>query len=87
MDFPQFQHDCNKCVFLGRHESHKTQKPLDLYVCAREGVIDTVIARYGNDGPEYSSGLIFATRGIIPELVEALNRAKKRGFKVERFQS
>ena len=86
-EIPHFQHDCDSCTFLGRHLSHKSSMPLDLYACTRNnGIIDTVIARYSSNGPDYSSGLIFAIRGIIPELVEALERAKKIGLKLEQLE-
>lgn len=75
MDKPLFQHDCDGCTFLGTYQGS------DLYACARNGVIDTVIHRFGNDGPEYGSGLLFAQRNLIPELVEALRRAKALGMK------
>jgi hypothetical protein len=71
---PKFIHDCDACTFLGHYNNH------DLYACARKGAIDTVIARYGDDGPAYASGLIFALRGLIPELVEAFLRARKKGL-------
>lgn len=52
---PKWKHDCDKCRFLGqtiggRHIS-------DLYVCDTSGpdMSPTLIARYGDDGPEYLS--------------------------------
>jgi hypothetical protein len=48
---PRYTHDCAKCVFLGEHEDH------DLYFCDQGGGFPTVLGRYGNDGPEYTSGL------------------------------
>lgn len=54
---PVFAHDCPACVFLGRYESH------DLYFCGKVGdPLATIIARFGNDGPEYCSGLDFGIR-------------------------
>jgi hypothetical protein len=69
---PRYEHDCgsDRCKFLGQHGKH------DLYACVRNKVADTVIARYGSDGPEYASGLLFAQRGLISELVEAMRRAE-----------
>ncbi len=64
---PRFAHDCENCVFLGSHGQH------DLYFC-RGGVHPTVIARFGNDGPDYMSGL--AVAHLIPELAEAERRAR-----------
>lgn len=58
---PKYLHDCSQCTFLGTHNE------FDLYVC-EEGH-PTVIARYGNEGHEYKSGL--ALVGIDEELTEA----------------
>ncbi len=67
----QFKHDCNDCVPLGQHEGY------DLYYCPNE---PTVIARFSDDGPDYNSGMEFAKSGLIPQLVEARNRAIKLGL-------
>ncbi len=69
----QFQHDCEKCIYLGEWQGH------DLYWCAQGGR-PTVIARWGDDGPNYQSGMIFADRELIPALVEAKTRALQRGL-------
>lgn len=61
---PKYQHDCDNCVFLGQHSEY------DLYYCPQGGH-PTVIARYGNKGEEYTSGLSFA------EKIEPLKIAKK----------
>lgn len=71
---PKYQHNCDLCKFLGRYKKY------DLYVCVRNNIADTVIARHGSNGPDYSSGLIFAHRNLIPELVEAKNRAEALGI-------
>lgn len=70
---PLFTHDCNNCEFLGTFENH------DLYFCDIE---QTVIARYGNDGPDYMSGMTFAHNGRngIPILYEAKLRAINQGL-------
>lgn len=45
---PLWRHDCPQCVPLGTFTFH------DLYFC--QGILGgTVLARYGNDGPEYLS--------------------------------
>lgn len=57
---PQYKHDCGCCEFLGRY--HSEQDPVgdfDLYYCTKEG-LPTVIARYGNAGADYVSGLSIA---------------------------
>jgi len=48
MDKPLFRHDCDNCQFLGNFQEH------DLYV-HRHRTSDTVVARYGSEGPEYLS--------------------------------
>ena len=45
---PVFKHDCDECVFLGHVVEH------DFYYCDKS--ITTLVARYGNDGPDYTSG-------------------------------
>ncbi len=49
-------------------------------VCTRWGLRSTVIARYGDEGPEYKSGTIFATTGADPELALAYKLARKLGL-------
>ena len=51
---PVFQHDCDLCKFLGHHNGH------DMYFCLQGRNSPTVLARYGNDGPDYTSGLELA---------------------------
>jgi len=67
----RFQHDCKHCVPLGQYQEN------DLYYCDQHGC-PTVIARYGNDGPEYTSGMGFAE--IDPRLSIALLMAKAMGL-------
>ncbi len=47
-----FEHDCEKCIWLGPYRGH------DLYY--HPGENQTVVARFGNDGPDYYSGLEIA---------------------------
>ena len=54
----RFKHDCNKCVYLGRFDQHKLGKfyRYDLYWCASEHEnLSSLIARFGNDSPDYRS--------------------------------
>jgi hypothetical protein len=74
---PQFRHDCKGCVFLGRFRAPPAHA-VDLYFCQQCDRMATVIARYGNEGLEYQSGLAFAE--VIPELGEAKRRAVERGL-------
>lgn len=80
---PYYQHTCPHCIFLGNFEDY------DLYFC-HNAKLDTVIARYGDNGPDYTSGLGFAEpfydlvskKNVsgIPALVEAKKRATKAGL-------
>jgi len=64
MEQPKFIHDCDNCIFLGIYEEY------DLYYCDNE---PTIIARYGDNGPDYMSGMIFAQ----PDKSEPLYKAKQ----------
>lgn len=55
MNKPRFRHDCDTCIFLKRYGNH------DLYYCPGE---HTVVARYGDDGPDYKSGWNAGCEGI-----------------------
>ena len=48
---PRYSTDCKKCTFLGRSDRY------DFYFCDQAGV-PTVVARYGDDGRDYQSGLL-----------------------------
>ena len=50
---PNFQHDCDQCIFLGDF-THNGEL-LDLYVAFHTFGGGTLIARYGNQGHEYMS--------------------------------
>lgn len=52
-DKPRFKHDCDSCKFLGNYEDY------DLYFC-EQGGDPTIVARYGNKGEQYQSGMSFA---------------------------
>jgi hypothetical protein len=76
---PRYVHDCDSCIFLGRHEQY------DLYFADHGGGLadyepfaSTVIARYSSDGPGYISGLGFV--GKIDAITEAERRAVARGL-------
>jgi hypothetical protein len=82
MDDPLWTHDCSSCVYLGKFQLY------DLYFCNQMGNWPTVIARYGNNGWDYFSGLNFSRpyKSIdgMQEPVEPLRvareRAEKRGL-------
>ena len=71
IETPHFEHECENCIFLGRYQGNV----YDLYYCQQHGH-PTVIARYGNEAWEYSSGM----PSSLPELVEAKRRAKEKGL-------
>lgn len=73
IDEPRYAHDCPKCFYLGHHAE------ADLYFCSKQAIGGpTVIARFGNEGAMYVSGLLIADR--VPELGEAARRARARGL-------
>ena len=45
---PKWTHDCEDCKYIG--SMHHERNLLDWYTCG-----ETVIARHGDDGPEYCS--------------------------------
>ena len=70
-ELPRYKHDCEDCIFLGHFEEY------DLYYCPDDNpVLTTVIARYGDIGDQYMSGL----SSSCSPLMEAKGRARKRGF-------
>lgn len=68
---PQFKHDCDQCRFLGTFNDH------DLYFCSK-GSGATVIARWSDNGPDYTSGLHSAA--FVPELSVARYMATLKGL-------
>jgi hypothetical protein len=52
MNQPKFKHDCEACEFLGIFNYDGNH--CDFYLCGK-GYSRSVIARFGNDGPEYAS--------------------------------
>lgn len=72
---PLYEHDCDRCQSLGEHRVGDVAA--DLYFCTQGGNIHTVVARYSDDGPDYSSGLEFMHN---PFLREAETRARAQGF-------
>ena len=57
---PKYTHDCEWCQFLGQYtETMGVAMPVlyDLYMCPKEdGSVKTLLARYGSEGEEYTSG-------------------------------
>lgn len=76
---PRFQHDCEHCVCLG--EFRAPEEPpgdFDLYFCGQGFGHPTVIARFGDRGQDYQSGLEAGKSGLLPSLAEAYRRAKEQ---------
>lgn len=46
---PRYQHDCQNCRFMGSISKY------DIWVCDHPTIGPSIIARYGNDGPQYAS--------------------------------
>lgn len=76
---PQYQHDCECCVFLG-HYTDRDGTNFDLYFCSQGGWLGTLIARWSSNGPDYYNGLEFGRHGNIQSLKEAYKRALRRGL-------
>lgn len=76
---PQFTHDSDCCTFLGRYHGTAPgyERDYDLYWCGQRHC-QTVIARYGDEGREYTSGMSFV--GHVDPLTEAHRRAVERGL-------
>ena len=82
---PNFEHDCENCVYLGEmkcfNQYTNTENQLfDLYVCNSKDYTNTVIARYSSDVHEYISGLESAYNRMNPMLIEAFNRANDKNL-------
>jgi hypothetical protein len=70
---PLFKHDCDCCTFLGNN----TRNDMDLYYCPQSGS-PTVIARYGDEGHEYMSGIVFKQHN--PDIARAVELAEEKGL-------
>jgi hypothetical protein len=86
---PRFTHDCDVCIFLGRFKTSEwcgKEEEVDLYVCRPEKNEETtLVARFGNEGHEYGSGLCFCVSS--PHYAEACRRAINCGHLNEDFIS
>lgn len=63
---PFWQHYCSTCIYVGSYEYHAGKDEIrryDIYLC-EQSVGLTIIARYGNEGHEYTSGMEFAIEGL-----------------------
>jgi hypothetical protein len=63
---PLYTHDCEKCKYLGTGTAQILTAQMlrihqyDFYICADSSEYRTCIARYGDFGSEYISGLLFS---------------------------
>lgn len=56
---PKYQHDCEKCHYLGTGKCPVLgEDEFDFYICTGP-TGRSMIARYGSEGPEYTSGVLF----------------------------
>lgn len=73
---PRFQHNCEDCIFLGAVSLRGDhQGYYDLYYCNNGPFGPTLLARYGDEGHEYASGLSFGKERINPALAAAYDLA------------
>jgi hypothetical protein len=75
---PKFKHDCKECQFLG--SASDGWNNYDLYYCnpTKRKYAGTLIARFGDDGPDYCSGMEFAVTN--PVIALAAVRAMVLGY-------
>ena len=59
---PQFKHDCENCLFIGIFHD------FDVYICLGTEA-GSMIARYGDDGPQYASCNVKLIHHIINQPV------------------
>lgn len=81
---PLYEHDSDCCTYLGqlRQKDGPYRGLYDLYYCPQMGS-PTVLARWSSSGPDYYSGVCFASPDRNPLLFEALNRAQDAGLSFE----
>lgn len=81
MKIDLYEHDCQSCTYLGRHDftyKNGERKVYCLFFCENE-LEQTVIARWSDRGPDYLSGMMFADNENSP-LFEAKKRAIEQGL-------
>ena len=82
---PRYAHDCEACRYLGQFENY------DLYY--HPGANETIVARFGSEGPDYLSGIGFsvinpaialgATRAIALGIMDPMKLGSYQFFNVE----
>lgn len=78
---PEFEHDCDQCIFLGFSEDLG-----DLYVCPQGGY-PTAVIRDGDDGWRYSSSESTVSRfpAEVRPLAKALMRRWRKQYRYEQM--
>ena len=73
----KYQHDCDHCEYLGTYLEH------DVYICQNSGSPGSIIARYGDDGPNYISFRVDILHRIVQnnEDVEVMDEAVRLPFR------
>lgn len=73
---PLFDHDCDRCIFLGTYNGYA-----DLYWCKQSiGDRPTLIARFSSEEADYISGIPFYK--VFPELAKAYVLAEAQGLEL-----
>ncbi|RYD66033.1 MAG: hypothetical protein EOP83_06050 [Verrucomicrobiaceae bacterium] len=76
---PAYEHDCEKCVYLGTTEQHKV--PTDHYWCGDSALgMPTLIRRYGSEGSDYSTVPISMARKMISQGQDMFQYTYNRAF-------
>jgi hypothetical protein len=66
---PKFEHDCEKCYFMGHWRASPEGVIYDAYVCSSTHW-DSVILRFGSEGGEYLSAPAYVIKNMdnsVPE--------------------
>lgn len=74
VDLRRYSHNCSCCTYLGQWREY------DLYFCEHCCIVPSVVARWGDDRPDYVSGLDRVTQSVTPHLREAKRRAEAMGL-------
>lgn len=79
----KFVHDCDKCTFLTIVDG------MDVYVCTGDTMMGTdIIARYGDDGPDYKSVCAYIMAMLVADRTTFLDADPHllAGFAMAKFQ-
>lgn len=67
---PSYTHDCSQCVYIGSGTYRDALH--DWYKCPTTGEGWTLVARYGNEAPQYTSGTFLSCVVVTPLEIRAL---------------